>query len=112
VNHENLRRVIALAGLFLMSNISLLNAQNAPLPFRTAIELALKNSAATAIGRAETQRVKAGYSQSRDLFLPQVTIGSGLAFSYGFPLSLEGSAPSIFNFNAQEYLLNPHNASS
>ncbi|HWZ45061.1 MAG TPA: TolC family protein [Candidatus Saccharimonadales bacterium] len=100
-------RVMALAGLFLIGNAALLNAQNGPLPFRTAIELALKNSTATAIGRAETQRVKAGYSQSRDLFLPQITIGSGLAFSYGFPLSLEGSAPSIFNFNAQEYLLNP-----
>jgi outer membrane protein TolC len=81
-------------------------AQNNPLPFRTAIELALKNSAATGIARADLQRTRAAYSQARDLFLPQVTFGSGLAFSYGFPLSLEGSAPSVFNVNTQEYLFN------
>lgn len=81
-------------------------AQNAPLPFRTAIELAIKNSAATGMARADVQRTQASYLQARDLFLPQVTFGSGLAFSYGFPLSLEGSAPSIFNVNTQEFLIN------
>jgi outer membrane protein TolC len=80
--------------------------QNAPLPFRTAIELAIRNSAATGMARADLQRTQASYSQARDLFLPQVTFGSGLAFSYGFPLSLEGSAPSIFNVNTQEFLIN------
>jgi outer membrane protein TolC len=99
-------RVITLGGWFFLGASALLSAQTAPLPFRSAIELALKNSASTAIGRAEAQRVKAGYEQSRDLFLPQLTIGSGLAYSLGFPLSLEGSAPSVFSFNAQEYLLN------
>ncbi|MBZ5522353.1 MAG: TolC family protein [Acidobacteriia bacterium] len=100
-------RVTALAGWFFLGASALLSAQNGPLPFRTAIELALKNSASTAIGRAEAQRAKANLAQSRDLFLPQVAIGSGLAYSYGFPLSLEGAAPSVFNFNAQEFLLNP-----
>src|SRR6266446_5973530 len=79
----------------------------APIPFRTAIELALKNSPSSGVAAADLQRARASYLQTRDLFLPQMVIGSGLAFSYGFPLSLEGSAPSIFNFNAQEYLLNP-----
>jgi outer membrane protein TolC len=30
-----------------------------------------------------------------------------LAFSYGFPLSIEGSAPSIFDVNTQQFLFNP-----
>ncbi|HLJ29789.1 MAG TPA: TolC family protein [Candidatus Angelobacter sp.] len=81
-------------------------AQEAPLPFRTAIELALRNSAATGIGHADVQRAQANYLQARDLFLPQVTLGSGLAFSYGFPLSIEGSAPSIFDLNTQQFLFN------
>src|SRR5215470_11921135 len=81
-------------------------AQNNPLPFRTAIELALKNSAASGIARADAQRARANYLQTRDLFLPQVTVGSGLAWSYGFPLSLEGSAPSIFDLNSQQFLFN------
>jgi outer membrane protein TolC len=82
-------------------------AQNAPLPFRTAIELALRNSAATGIAHADVQRAQANYLQARDLFLPQATVGSGLGYSYGFPLSIEGSAPSIFDVNTQQFLFNP-----
>jgi outer membrane protein TolC len=81
-------------------------AQNGPLPFRTAIELALKNSAATGIGNADVQRARAGYLQARDLFFPQVIVGSGLGLSYGFPLSLEGAAPSIVSVNTQQFLFN------
>ncbi|PYP87668.1 MAG: hypothetical protein DMG65_16490 [Candidatus Angelobacter sp. Gp1-AA117] len=84
----------------------LTHAQDNPLPFRTAIELALKNSATSAIARADLQRARANYLQSRDLFVPQVTFGSGLAYSNGFPLSIEGAAPSIFNVNTQSFLFN------
>ena len=79
----------------------------APLPFRTVIELALKNSATTGIATADLQRARATYTQTRDQFLPQMVLGSGLAYSYGFPLSLEGAAPSVFNVNIQEFLFNP-----
>ena len=65
------------------------------LPFRTAIELALKNSPATGISRYDQQRAKATLNQSKDFFLPSMVFGSGLGFSYGFPLSLEGAAPAI-----------------
>jgi outer membrane protein TolC len=77
------------------------------IPFRTAIELALKNSAASGIATADLQRARAGYTRSRDLFLPQAAVGSGLAYTNGFPLSLEGSAPAVFNVNVQEFLFNP-----
>src|ERR1700748_1595950 len=76
------------------------------LPFRTAIELALKNSPATGISRYDQQRAKATLQQSKDFFLPSMVFGSGLGFSYGFPLSLEGAAPSIFNVNVQAGLIN------
>jgi outer membrane protein len=100
-------RLIAIAGYLFVALSSSMFAQEDRLPFRTAIELALKNSTTTGIARADQQRARAGYQQARDLFLPQVTLGSGLAFSYGFPLSLEGSAPSIFNVNTQQFLFNP-----
>src|ERR1700694_413341 len=100
-------RLTAIAGCLFVALSSALSAQEGRLPFRTAIELALKNSTTTGIAYADQQRARAGYQQGRDLFLPQVTLGSGLAFSYGFPLSLEGSAPSIFNVNTQQFLFNP-----
>ena len=99
-------RLVAIVGCLFLVFASNMQAQEGQLPFRTAIELALKNSTTTAIARADQERARAGYQQARDLFLPQVTLGSGLAFSYGFPLSLEGSAPSIFNVNTQQFLFN------
>ncbi|HEX3153172.1 MAG TPA: TolC family protein [Candidatus Angelobacter sp.] len=77
-----------------------------PLAFRTAIELALKNSAITGVSQADLQRARSVVRQTHDLFLPQMVLGSGLGGSYGFPLSLEGAAPSIFNVNFQGALFN------
>ncbi len=77
-----------------------------PLAFRMAIELALKNSASTGIQQADLQRSQSVVRQTKDVFLPQMVVGSGLGASYGFPLSLEGAAPSIFNVNFQGALFN------
>jgi outer membrane protein TolC len=77
-----------------------------PLAFRTAIELALKNSSTSGLETADLQRARALVSQSHNVFLPQMVLGSGLGASYGFPLSLEGAAPSIFNVNFQGALIN------
>lgn len=82
------------------------SAQETQLPFRTAIELALKNSAASGIARADVDRARAGYLQARDLFLPQLSVGSGLGYTYGFPLSIEGAAPSIFDVTTQQFVIN------
>lgn len=82
------------------------SGQDKPLAFRTAIELALKNSATTGLSQADLQRARSVVRQTKDVFLPQMVAGSGLGGSYGFPLSLEGAAPSIFNVNFQGALIN------
>lgn len=82
-------------------------AQAKPLTFRAAIELALRNSSATAVSQADWERARATVHQARDLFVPQMTLGAALGYSHGFPLSLEGAAPSVFNVNVQGLLLNP-----
>lgn len=80
--------------------------QSQPLTFRAAIELAVKNSATTAASQADQHRAQATVSQTKNAYLPLTVVGSGLGASYGFPLSLEGAAPSIFNVNFQGALLN------
>src|SRR6202035_3786132 len=40
-------------------------------------------------------------------YTPQFILGSRLGKSWGYPLRLEGSAPSIVNFNSQSSLYNP-----
>ena len=77
-----------------------------PLAFRTAIELALRNSAASNVAHADQERAHAAIAQTSDLFLPSLTVGAALGYSHGFPLSLEGSAPSLFNVNLQQFLFN------
>jgi outer membrane protein TolC len=44
--------------------------------------------------------------EARNSFIPQVTVGSDVGYAYGFPLSLEGSAPTVFNVTSQSYVLN------
>ncbi len=77
-----------------------------PLPFRRAIELAVQHSGGMAIAAAEQMRSQQAYQEARILFYPQMTLGSGLAATWGLPLSVEGSAPSIVRFDSQQYLFN------
>ncbi len=78
-----------------------------PLPLKQAVQLALRHSSVILSSEADEQRAFAALQESRDQYIPQATIGSGLGKTYGYPLSLEGSAPSIANLTAQSALLNP-----
>jgi outer membrane protein TolC len=78
-----------------------------PLPLKRVVQLALANSATSREAAADVQRSLASYHELRANYLPQFTIGSGLGASWGFPLSLEGAAPSLVNFNAVSVLFNP-----
>ena len=77
-----------------------------PLPFRKAIDLALQHSGVMAIATVNQWRSQKAYQEVRNHYLPQLTVGSGLGYSYGFPLTLEGSAPSVANFTSQQSLFN------
>ena len=77
------------------------------MPLKRAVELALSHSSTAAAAAADAQRAYAALREARNQYIPQVIFGSGLGQSYGYPLSLEGSAPSIFNINAQSAMLNP-----
>jgi outer membrane protein TolC len=78
-----------------------------PVPLRRVVELALSHSTTAAMSAAAEQRAFASYNEVRDHYLPSMTIGSGLGATWGYPLSLEGSAPSIVNTTAQSALINP-----
>ncbi len=91
--------------LLAMLAVSRLSAE--PLPLKRAVELALAHSSTAAAASADQQRVFASYREARSQYIPQFILGSGLGKSWGYPLSLEGSAPSIFNFNSQSTVYNP-----
>lgn len=78
-----------------------------PITLHRAVELALNHATGISIAAADQQHASASYRELRNSYIPQLTAGAGLGWSDGFPLSLEGAAPSLFNVNAQSALINP-----
>ena len=97
--------VLIFVTVFLASICGTLAAEQ--LPLKRAVELALIHSTTMQASQIDEQRAFASYHEARNQYLPQMTVGSGLGKSYGYPLSLEGSAPSIVNTTAQSALINP-----
>jgi len=99
-----------LAGLPVLSQTPDASPQQAaaaqPITFRQAIELALQHSGVMSIATVNQWRSYKAYMEVRNHYLPQLTVGSGLGYSYGFPLTLEGSAPSVVNFTSTQSLFN------
>jgi outer membrane protein TolC len=77
------------------------------LTLKRAVDLALVHSPAAGQAAADEQRALAAYRETRDQFIPQLFVGSGLGDSWGYPLSLEGAAPSLVNITAQSALFSP-----
>lgn len=97
--------VLFFLGVFLIPFCGHLAAEQVPL--KRAVELALSHSTTMEASHFDEQRAFASYRESRNQYLPQLSVGSGLGKTYGYPLSLEGSAPSIVNTTAQSALINP-----
>ncbi len=77
-----------------------------PLTLKHAVELALQHASGIGIAAADERHASAAYRELRNSYIPQLNAGAGLGWSDGFPLSLEGAAPSLFNVTAQSALLN------
>src|SRR5271166_1622249 len=75
--------------------------------FSRAVDLALEHSGVIGIAALSQLRSQKVYQELRNNYLPQMTIGSGLGYAYGFPLTLEGTAPSLANFTSTQALFNP-----
>src|SRR5882757_1038966 len=74
----------------------------AQISFTSAIDLALRNSPRVLLAQADVDKARAQLSESRDVYIPSVVGGSGLGYSYGFPVG----QPSIYNFSAQSLVFN------
>jgi len=95
--------VVSLTILFLCQALVALAE---PVPLKRVVELALTHGASAASAEAMAQRAYASYREARNQYLPTLVVGSGLGYTQGYPLSLEGSAPSIVNTTAQSAVIN------
>lgn len=93
---------VVLTGLFLTGAAI---GQN-PIPLRRAVEFALAQSSQMAVSHSDEVRAYQTYREAHDAYFPTVTVGSDVGYACGFPLSLEGSAPTLFNVSAQSWVWN------
>ncbi len=83
-----------------------LHAETHPLTLRQSVELALKQNPDIVLARLDEEKIRQGVRVARDPFTPRLTVGSGLAYSNGFPMSISGSAPSVFQAQANMSIFN------
>jgi outer membrane protein TolC len=77
------------------------------IPLKRAVEIAVAHSSTMAASHADEQRAFAQYLEERNQYLPQLSVGSGLGPpTLGYPLTLEGIAPSLVNINASSAVFN------
>ncbi len=104
-----LRHNLAMRMIALMLPIQLASALHAEvhhLTLRQAVEMALKQNPDITMSRLDEQQALEGVRVARDPFTPRITVGSGLAYSNGFPMSIEGSAPSVVQAYAKQFIFN------
>jgi outer membrane protein TolC len=76
------------------------------LTLRQALDLAARQNPDLALARLDQQRAEESVRIAQDPFRPKVYAGSGLAYTYGYPNSIEGNAPSIFETRTDMALYN------
>ncbi len=76
-------------------------AETRTLTLRQALDLALQQNPDLVIARLDQERARYAVTIARDPFQPKVFAGSGAAWTSGFPASVDGAAPSIFNVRTQ-----------
>ena len=98
-------QIICVAFIGLLAATRVASGQET-LPFRRAVELALAQSSEMALSHVDEVRAYQTYLEARNSYVPKVNVASNIGYAYGFPLSLEGSAPTLFNVTTQAPILN------
>jgi len=76
------------------------------LTLRQAVTLALQNSRELALARVQYNVAMNETGVYRSEFLPNLYTGSGAAYTNGFPATLNGQAPALFNLSYSEAVFN------
>lgn len=81
-------------------------AEDHPLSLQQALEIAARQNPDVVLARLDQRKAEEGVRVARDPFRPKVYGGSGLAYTYGYPNTIEGSAPSLFQVRTEMSLFN------
>jgi outer membrane protein TolC len=90
--------------VFLAASAAL--AETRTLTLREAIDIAVRQNPDVVMARLDEQKAQESVRIARDPFSTKVVVGSGLAYTVGFPMSVEGASPSVFQVRAIQSLYN------
>ncbi len=76
------------------------------LTLQQTLEISAKQNPEVALARLDEQRSEQGIKVAQDPFRPKVYGGSGLAYTYGYPNSIDGNAPSLFELKTDMAIFN------
>jgi outer membrane protein len=76
------------------------------LTLRQAVDVALKENPDLVLARLDEQKAQGAIRVAKDPFVPKVYAGSGAAKVWGYPTSIEGAAPAIFQTRTDMALFN------
>jgi outer membrane protein len=82
------------------------HAESVTLTLSQAIDRALAQNPEVVMARTDEMKALQAVRVAKEPFTTRVTGGSGLAYTYGIPLSVEGNAPSIVQIKANQFLFN------
>lgn len=74
--------------------------------FRDALDLAAKQNPEVTLARLDQQYAQEAIRIAQDPFRPKVFVGSGLAYTYGYPNSIDGNAPSLAQARTDMFIYN------
>jgi outer membrane protein len=83
-----------------------LRAEVHTMTLRDAVDHALKQNPEVVMAAFEEEKARQAVRLARDPFSPRIGVGSGVAYTYGFPMSIDGAAPAIFRAQASQFLFN------
>ncbi len=83
-----------------------LHAEVVTLTLKQTVDRALRENPEIIEARMDEIKAQQGVRLARDPFIPRVGIGSGLAYTNGYPLSIDGSAPSVLQAKATQFVYN------
>jgi outer membrane protein TolC len=99
-----MRRFLILAALAGFPAVAC--AETYTLTLKQAVDRALTQNPDVVLARLEELRSALAVKIAQIPFNPRIGVGTGAAYSNGFPLSIEGSAPAAFDVKANQYLFN------
>jgi outer membrane protein len=93
--------------LLLLTSLAMaVRAEVRTLTLRQAVERALQQNPDIALARLDELKATQAVRLARAPFSPTIGAGSGLAYTNGFPMSIDGAAPSIVQARAREDIFN------